>query len=52
MKVKRWRQKAVNREERESVIKEAKAVRGPYGKVVSSSSSNSGNGDGGTVKLV
>jgi hypothetical protein len=28
MKVKRWRQKAVDREERASVIKKAKAVRG------------------------
>jgi len=29
IKVKRWRQKAVDREEWASVIKEAKAVRGP-----------------------
>jgi len=29
MKFKRWRQKAVDREEWASVIKEAKAVRGP-----------------------
>ena len=29
MKVKRWRQKAMDREEWASVIKEAKAVRGP-----------------------
>jgi hypothetical protein len=28
-KVKRWRQKAVDREERTSVIKEAKTFRGP-----------------------
>jgi hypothetical protein len=28
--VKRWHQKAVDREERASVIKEAKAVRGLY----------------------
>jgi len=27
--VKRWRQKAVDREERASVVKEAKAARGP-----------------------
>jgi hypothetical protein len=32
--VKRWRQKAVDREERASVIKEAKAVRGPYSQTV------------------
>jgi hypothetical protein len=30
MKVKRWRQKAVDREEWASVIKEAKALREPY----------------------
>jgi hypothetical protein len=30
LKVKRWRQKAVGREEWTSVIKEAKALRGPY----------------------
>jgi hypothetical protein len=29
MKVKRWQKKAVDREERASVIKESKAVRGP-----------------------
>jgi hypothetical protein len=29
MKFKRWRQKAVDREELASVIKETKAVRGP-----------------------
>ena len=29
MKVKRWRQKAVDREEWASAIKQAKAVRGP-----------------------
>jgi hypothetical protein len=29
MKVKRWRQKAVDREEWASVIKEAQALRGP-----------------------
>ena len=29
MKVKRWREKAVDREEMVSVIREAKAVRGP-----------------------
>jgi hypothetical protein len=29
MKVKRWRQKAVDREGWESVIREAKALRGP-----------------------
>jgi hypothetical protein len=31
-RVKRWRQKAVNREDWESLIKEAKALRGPQGK--------------------
>jgi hypothetical protein len=36
-KVKRWRQKAVDKEEWASVIKEAKAVRGPYRRGVSSS---------------
>jgi hypothetical protein len=30
MRVKRWRQKAVDGEERATVIKEAKALRGPY----------------------
>jgi len=35
MKVKRWRQKAADREEWASVIKEAKAVRGPYSRAVS-----------------
>jgi hypothetical protein len=35
MNVKRWRQKTVDREERASVIKEAKAVRGPYSQTVS-----------------
>ena len=35
MKVKRWRQKAVGREERASVIGEAKALRGPYSRAVS-----------------
>jgi len=35
MKVKRWRQKAVDREECVSVIKEAKALRGPYSRGVS-----------------
>ena len=34
MKVKRWRQKAVDRKEWASVIKEAKALRGPYGQGV------------------
>ena len=35
MKVKRWRQKALRREEWASIIKEAKAVRGPYSQGVS-----------------
>jgi hypothetical protein len=35
MKVKRWRQKAADREEWVSVIKEAKALRGPYTRGVS-----------------
>ena len=35
MKVKRWRQKAVDREEWASVSKETKALRGPYGQGVS-----------------
>jgi hypothetical protein len=35
MKVKRWRQKAVDREEWESVIREAKALRGPQSQGVS-----------------
>ena len=35
MKVKRWRQKAVDREEWEFVIKEAKAMREPYSRGVS-----------------
>ena len=30
MKVKKWRQKSIDREEWASVMKEAKAVRGPY----------------------
>jgi len=34
MKVKRWRQKTVDREERASVSKETKALRGPYGQGV------------------
>jgi hypothetical protein len=36
-KVKRWRQKLVNRKEWASVITEAKALRGPYRRGVSSS---------------
>jgi len=36
-KVKRWRQKAVVRDEWASVIKKAKALRGPYRRGVSSS---------------
>jgi len=39
MKVKRWRQKAVDREEWASVIKEAKVLRGPYSQRVSKSAS-------------
>ena len=35
MKVKRWRQKALRREKWASIIKEAKAVRGPYSQGVS-----------------
>ena len=35
MKVKRWRQKAVDKEQQVSVIKEAKAVIGPYSQEVS-----------------
>jgi hypothetical protein len=35
MKVTRWRYKAVDRDEWASVIKEAKAVRGPYSQGVS-----------------
>ena len=35
MNVKRWGQKAVDREERTSVNKEAKAARGPYNQAVS-----------------
>jgi hypothetical protein len=35
MKVKRWRKKAVGREEWASVIGEAKALRGPYSRGVS-----------------
>ena len=35
MKVKRWRQKAADREELASVIKEAKALRGPCSRRVS-----------------
>jgi hypothetical protein len=35
MKVKRLQQKAVDREEWASVIKQAKAVRGPWGQAVS-----------------
>jgi hypothetical protein len=34
MKVKRWRQKAVDREEWAIVIEEAKALRGPYSRGV------------------
>ena len=36
-KVKRWRQKAVDRKEWASIITEAKALRGPYRRGVSSS---------------
>jgi len=35
MKVKRWRQKAVDREELASVIKETKALRRPYSQRIS-----------------
>jgi len=34
LNVKRWHQKAVNRAERAFIIKEAKAVRGPYSQAV------------------
>ena len=37
MKVKKWRQKAVDREEWASVIKEAKVLRGPKSQEVSKS---------------
>jgi hypothetical protein len=35
MKVKIWRQKAADREEWASVVKESKAVRGPYSQAIS-----------------
>jgi hypothetical protein len=38
MKVRRWRQKVVDREEWASVIQEAKAVRGPQSRTVSAGS--------------